>query len=177
MRLPAISLLALLIVALGSPSQAAPDTFQITSPDFTPGGLIPAQFTADGANIPPTLNMEGVPATAKSLVLIVDDPDAPSGTFTHWLVWNIPPTSKTLGAHSRDGAGLDSTGTNDFGETKYKGPHPPSGTHRYFFKLSALDTTLQLPPGALRKQLEAAMQGHILATATLMGRYSAHSAQ
>jgi Raf kinase inhibitor-like YbhB/YbcL family protein len=169
MRLPGIPLLALLILALAPLSRATAQPFQVTSPDFSPGAMIPAKFTADGANIPPALEVAGVPTGAKSLALIVDDPDAPSGAFTHWIAWNIPTVSKTLQPQTQ--------GANDFGQLGYSGPKPPFGTHRYFFKLSALDTTLQLAPGASRKELDAAMQGHVIATATLMGRYSARASQ
>jgi Raf kinase inhibitor-like YbhB/YbcL family protein len=167
---PGISLFALLLLAI-APLSRAGSAFQITSPDFSSGGFIPAKFTADGENVPPALKIAGVPAAAKSLALIVDDPDAPAGTFTHWLLWNIPPASLSL-----DGQTPGVHGTNQFGKTSYSGPKPPSGTHRYFFRLSALDTRLALPAGATREDLDAAMQGHIIATAILMGRY-AHGAQ
>jgi len=163
MRIP---LLAFLLLAIASVSRADP-AFRLTSPDLTPGGFIPAQFTADGANVPPHLEIAGVPQGTRSLALIVEDPDAPSGDFTHWIAWNIPPGAKSLrGEKVAEGA-------NDFGRTGYGGPQPPSGTHRYFFRLSALDTVLQLQTGATRKELDAAIKGHVIATAELMGRYSA----
>jgi Raf kinase inhibitor-like YbhB/YbcL family protein len=176
MRIRVIPLLAILLLAVSSASYAAP-AFRLTSADFTDGGFLPAKCTADGADIPPKLYPAGVPAGAKSLALIVDDPDAPSGTFTHWLVWNIPPGAKTLGAHYLGDGPVEIMGANDAGGTGYFGPRPPSGTHRYFFHLFALDNAPQLAAGASRKELEAAMQGHIIATAVLMGRYSAHNAQ
>jgi len=104
----------------------------------------------------------GVPPRAKSLALILTDPDAPAGTFTHWLVWNIPPSSPTV-------AGM--LGINDFGNGAYGGPCPPSGEHRYLFTLYALDSELTLPSTAKRAQVEQAMQGHVIAQATLTGKY------
>ncbi len=103
-------------------------------------------------------------------MLILDDPDAPSGTFTHWLIWNIPPATKSIASGSAPDAAVQ--GRNDFGQTGYSGPCPPNGTHRYFFRLSALDITLDVAPGASRQELERAMRGHVLASASLMGRYA-----
>jgi len=163
MRIFRNSLFALFLLAL--PAFAA-GGFHLSSPDFADGASIPARFTCQGENTPPTLAIAGVPSGARSMVLIVDDPDAPSGTFTHWLVWNIRPDSKRVFATSGP------QGTNDFGSVGYSGPCPPSGTHRYFFRLSALNTILNLPAGASRKEVDAAIGGHGLATATLMGRYS-----
>jgi Raf kinase inhibitor-like YbhB/YbcL family protein len=165
MRIP---LLAVLLLAIATVARAD-GGFRLSSPDFNAGGFIPAQFTADGANVPPRLKFAGVPAGTRSLALIVEDPDAPSGTFTHWIIWNIPPGAKSV----TGGEGTE--GANDFGGEGYGGPQPPSGTHRYFFRLSALDTVLQIPPGATRKELETAMKGHVIATAELMGRYSART--
>ena len=116
------------------------------------------------------MKIAGVPSGAQSLVLILEDPDAPSGTFTHWLVWNIPPQAKILPPGELSGNALQ--GINDFGKTGYSGPCPPSGTHRYYFRLSALDILLPVPAGASRLDLENAMRGHVLATASLMGRCS-----
>ncbi|HJT45699.1 MAG TPA: YbhB/YbcL family Raf kinase inhibitor-like protein, partial [Chthoniobacterales bacterium] len=109
-------------------------------------------------------------AEAKSLALIVDDPDAPGGLFTHWLVWNIDPKTSEIGEGSSPRGGVQ--GSNDFGETGYGGPQPPSGTHRYYFKIFALDAILDLKPGAKRHDLDAAMKNHVLAQGQLMGRYS-----
>jgi Raf kinase inhibitor-like YbhB/YbcL family protein len=135
---------------------------QITSEAFADGQSIPKQYTCDDVNSPPPLVFHGVPPKAKSLALIATDPDAPSGTFTHWLVWNIPPNSTSV-------AGM--LGTNDFGKDSYGGPCPPSGEHRYVFTLYALDAELQLPSTAKRSDVEAAMKGHILAEAKLTGKY------
>ena len=135
---------------------------QLTSEAFKDGDPIPAQFTCDGQNSPPQLSIHGVPPNAKSLALIVTDPDAPSGTFTHWLVWNIPPNSTTV-------AGM--LGTNDFGKDTYGGPCPPDGTHHSIFTLYALDAELQLPSTAKRAQLESALKGHVIAETKLTGTY------
>ena len=143
---------------------------KVISPDFIEGGNIPKHFTCDGQDISPTLKIEGVPQPAKSLVLIADDPDAPSGTFTHWLIWNLRPDATEILATTPPAGAVQ--GVNDFGRNNYGGPCPPSGVHRYYFKLFALDTTLELPATSRRKVLDAAMQGHIIGEATLMGRYT-----
>jgi Raf kinase inhibitor-like YbhB/YbcL family protein len=111
-----------------------------------------------------------VPPNAKSLVLIVDDPDAPMGTFTHWLLWNIDPKIKEIKENSVPADAI--IGTNDFGKTAYGGPCPPSGVHRYYFKVYALNTVLDLPAGANRSQLEKAIEGYILDYGELMGKFS-----
>ena len=142
---------------------------KITSSVFQQGGNIPSKFTCDGADTSPPLQIQEVPPTAKSLVLIVDDPDAPSGLFTHWIIWNISPQASTIAEGSAP-KGVE--GLNDFGKSRYGGPCPPSGTHRYFFKIFALDKELDLPTGSKRAQLDAAMKGHVIAQGELMGRYS-----
>ncbi len=141
---------------------------KIESPDFKEGKQIPSDFTCDGKNISPELVFKDVPANAKSLALIMDDPDAPRGTFTHWVVWNIPSNAKGI---SRGEKIKYAQGMSDFGRTGYGGPCPPSGTHRYFFKLYALDTVLGLEEGSSRSDLEKAMKGHVIAEAKLMGTY------
>src|SRR5437870_10066877 len=148
----------------------AASSISITSPAFQASGDIPAKFTCNGANVSPELQISGVPSEAKSLVLIVDDPDAPRGLFTHWIAWNIDPKTTQVAENSAPAGAIQ--GTNDFGKTKYGGPCPPSGTHRYFFKIFALDTKLDLKPSARRTELDAAMRGHILAQGELMARYS-----
>ena len=162
--------LALLLFAFSA--QAG---MRISSPDFAHGASILSQFTCDGANRSPELEISGVPSRAKSLVLIVDDPDAPSGIFTHWLVWNISPTTRKIGAGAAPSGAEE--GTNDFGGTGYSGPCPPSGTHRYFFRLSALDAVVQVAAGASRSDLETAMRGHVIGSALLMGRYAKNGSQ
>ncbi len=143
---------------------------KITSSAFQEGGDIPSKFSRDGGNVNPPLRFEGAPTNAKSLVLIVDDPDAPVGLFTHWLVWNIDP--KTTEIPERGAPKGAVQGTNDYSNLGYGGPQPPSGTHRYYFKIFALDQTLDLRSGAKRQELDKAMSGHVIAQGELMGRYS-----
>ena len=142
---------------------------KITSSAFQEGGNIPSKFTCDGSDTSPPLQITGVPSEAKTLVLIADDPDAPSGLFTHWLVWNIPPQNNSI---AEGGAAKGVQGTNDFGKSGYGGPCPPSGAHRYAFKVFALDRELDLRSSAKRSQLDAAMKGHIIAQGELIGRYT-----
>jgi hypothetical protein len=157
---------------------------QLTSPAFEPNQLIPPQYTCDGEDISPPLNWDEPPAGTKSLTLICDDPDAPRKTWVHWVVYNLPPTTRSLAENispsdrlaprlrqDRNLAG-GFQGLNDFQKLQYGGPCPPGGTHRYFFKLYALDTMLNLESGATKAQVEAAMAGHILAQAELIGLYS-----
>ena len=139
---------------------------KLTSPDFTHNGMIPKKFTCDGQDINPALSIEGVPANAQSLALIVDDPDAPRGTWVHWLVYDIP---KVSGIAENSVPGMQ--GANDFGKKDYGGPCPPSGTHRYFFKLYALDTRLAIQGEVDKKKLEQVMQGHVLQKVELIGLY------
>ena len=138
----------------------------ITSPVFENKGLIPTKYTCDGDDINPPLQIEGIPENAESLVLIVDDPDAPMGTWDHWIVWNIPPTEK-IEENSVPGV----EGLNDFRRRSYGGPCPPSGTHRYFFKVCALDTELNLKPNSRKKDVERAMRGRVLAQGEILGLY------
>ena len=143
-------------------------SMKLISPAFANNGRIPPEYTCDGSGTSPELNIADVPKNAKSLVLINDDPDAPVGVWDHWIVFNIPATTAKISkGEEPNGAG----GRNSWGRTGYGGPCPPSGVHRYFFKLYALDALLNLKEGADKKQIEAAMQGHILAQAELMGTY------
>ena len=147
---------------------------QITSSAFSEGGMIPRQYSCDGADVSPDLTWEGVPGGTVSLALICDDPDAPMGNWVHWVQYNIPPGEAGLPAEIAPEAILSNGarhGTNDFGRLGYGGPCPPGGTHRYYFKLYALDAELSLEAGAKKTQVEAAMEGHILAQAQLMGKY------
>jgi len=160
--------LAIALVALGS-FAAGGAKMKITSSAFQEGGNIPSKFTCDGSDSSPPLQIAEVPSGAKSLALVVDDPDAPSGLFTHWIVWNISPQTNAIAEGS---APNGVQGTNHFGKSGYGGPCPPPGTHRYYFKIFALDRELNLPAGAKRNQLDAAMKGHIVAQGELMGRYS-----
>jgi Raf kinase inhibitor-like YbhB/YbcL family protein len=146
----------------------------ITSAAFSEGGMIPRQYSCDGPDISPDISWQGVPEGSRSLALICDDPDAPVGTWVHWVIFNIPAAEKGLAAQIAPDATLSNgalSGINDFRRLGYGGPCPPRGTHRYFFKLYALDTLLPLDAGATKAQVEAAMAGHILAQAHLMGKY------
>jgi Raf kinase inhibitor-like YbhB/YbcL family protein len=143
---------------------------KISSSAFQEGGNIPDKFSKNGQNINPPIRIEGAPAQAKSLLLIMDDPDAPVGLFTHWLVWNIDPKTTEIAESSVPIGAVQ--GTNDYPNPGYGGPQPPSGTHRYYFKIFALDQTLNLKSGATRKEVDAAMQGHVIGQGELMGRYS-----
>jgi Raf kinase inhibitor-like YbhB/YbcL family protein len=148
---------------------------QLSSTAFKEGGAIPVAYTCDGKNISPPLSWASVPQSAQSLALIVDDPDAPSGTWVHWVVFNISPTLGSLSegvssSGSQDAFGTP--GTSSFRKSGYGGPCPPKGKpHRYFFKLYALDILLGLKSGASKTDVEKAMQGHILAQGQLMGTY------
>ncbi len=147
---------------------------KLTSKAFDNNSTIPPKFTCDGEDISPTLSWSEPPASTKSLALICDDPDAPGKTWVHWVVYNLPPSTRSLpeaipgGSNIPDG-GLQ--GINDFRKLSYGGPCPPGGTHRYFFKVYALDRMLDLKSGATKAEVEAAMKGHILAEAQLIGRY------
>lgn len=143
-------------------------TLRLTSTAFEPNGLIPKKYTCDGSNFSPPLTISGVPPGAKSLALIMDDPDAPAGVWDHWIVYNLPAETRELGE------GDPPPGTLGLGtaqNSNYDGPCPPSGVHRYFFKLYALDTELFLPPGATKTEVEQAMKEHIIDQAELIGRY------
>lgn len=146
------------------------DTLTVSSTAFKEGGMIPRKYTCDDRDLSPQIAWSGVPAKAKSIALICDDPDAPAGTWVHWVVFNIPATVKDLpeGASLPGGAKL---GINDFRKLVYGGPCPPGGTHRYYFKVYALDTMLNLKEGATKGELLKAMEGHLLAQGQLMGKY------
>lgn len=141
---------------------------ELTSTDFDNGGMIPSEMTCDGRDISPELLIGGVPGDAKSLALIMDDPDAPSGSFVHWVVWNIP-TGTVRIERGSEPEGIQ--GRTGFGGRGYGGPCPPSGTHRYYFRLYALDDELALREGSSKGELEEAMESHIIAKAELMGKY------
>jgi Raf kinase inhibitor-like YbhB/YbcL family protein len=152
---------------------------QLTSATFEQGSEIPEYHTSDGNDVSPELSWKDAPAETKSFVLVVHDPDAPRpGGFTHWLVYNISAQTDHVAEKIPNDeriAGLGLQGKHDGGRTGYIGPAPPSGTHRYFFRLFALDKMLDLGPGATHKQVSAAMKGHILAQAELMGTYQKKS--
>ena len=147
---------------------------KITSSAFEDGGLIPASYTCDGADISPPLQWGTVPEGTKSIALICDDPDAPMGTFVHWVLYNLPADTKELAENLPDDETLPNgarQGITGFGKTGYGGPCPPSGTHRYFFKIYALDTTIDIVAIADKPQLLKAMEGHILGQGQLIGKY------
>lgn len=140
---------------------------KLSSPAFENENEIPAKYTCDGKGISPPLKIEFIPDGTSSLALIAEDPDAPGGTYDHWIVWNIDPRSFI---DEKINPGID--GKNSGGKTGYHPPCPPDGSHRYYFHIYALDATLELRPGADRKALEKAMQSHVLSKATLMGYYA-----
>jgi len=147
---------------------------KVTSTAFDDGGLIPPKYTCDGADISPPLQWEAVPEGAKSIALICDDPDAPVGTWVHWVLFNLPAETRELAENIPPDRTLPNgakQGTSDFGRIGYGGPCPPSGTHRYFFKIYALDTQIDLADGADKSQLLRAMEAHILAQGQLIGKY------
>lgn len=146
----------------------------ITSTAFTDGGMIPRDYTCDGKDISPPLAWAGVPEGTKSLAIICDDPDAPVGTWVHWVLFNIPATVNKLPQSMPSAKALENGakhGINDFRKFGYGGPCPPGGTHRYYFKLYALDIELTQEPGLTKAELLKAMKDHILAEGQLMGRY------
>ena len=148
-------------------SQAA--RFTLNSPAFEDSGSIPQKFTCQGDNVSPELNWSEAPANTKSYALIMDDPDAPGGTFTHWVLFDLPADQKQL---AENAGPIGMSGINGLNQTGYMGPCPPSGLHRYYFRLYALDvSSLNLNAGASRSEVESAMKGHIIGTADTMGRY------
>ncbi len=160
-----------LVLAAGGQAMA----FEVRSTAFPAGETIPPKYTCDGPDVSPPLNWTEPPAGTKSLALIMDDPDAPVGTWVHWVLYNLPASTRELSestATTETLAGGTKQGSNDFRKIGYGGPCPPQGpAHRYFFKLYALDTELNLAPKATKKQVETAMEGHILTQAELMARY------
>lgn len=143
--------------------------FTLASPAFDHQKQIPAKYTCDGENISPQIHWENAPEGTQSFALIVDDPDAPKKVWVHWVVFNIPADAKSLKEGIRTGNFVQ--GMTDFGSVGFGGPCPPSGTHRYYFKLYALDTILDLPEGATKEELLKAMNGHILDQTELIGLY------
>lgn len=150
--------------------QTKSGNMKLTSSTFAHNQSIPSQYTCDGANTNPPLTIFDVPTNAKSLVLIMDDPDAPAGTWVHWTIWNIDPNTKEIAENNVPQGAIQ--GKTSFGKPGYGGPCPPSGTHRYFFKLYALDTDLSLSPQSSVTDLEKEMSGHILDKTDLIGLYS-----
>lgn len=149
------------------------NNMELKSSSFENNGMIPRKYTCQGQEINPPLEILNVPSTAQSLVLIMEDPDVPKfirkdGTWVHWIVYNIDPMTKTIPENVQN---IGTLGVNTDGKKAYQGPCPPKGEHRYFFKLYALDTRLDLPEGATKKEVLNAISGHVLAWAELMGRY------
>jgi Raf kinase inhibitor-like YbhB/YbcL family protein len=162
------------MTAIPAQASAGGATMKLTSSAFTEGAMIPAKYTCDGQNISPSLAWADAPGGTRALALICDDPDAPAGTWVHWVAFNLPPDTTGLA----EAVPADKTlltggvqGMNSGRRIGYSGPCPPSGTHRYYFRLYALDNTLSLGSSATAKDVQAAMKGHILAEAQLMGRY------
>ena len=159
-----------------SVTDSSPLTLGLFSADFSQGGNMPKSFTCDGGDHSPTLAWKAPPPGTESFALIADDPDAPLGTWVHWVVFDLPPDERSLPENfPKNGQTADGSrqGSNDFDKIGYGGPCPPSGNaHRYFFKLYALDAKLNLNPGSTKKDVERAMQGHILARGETMGRYA-----
>jgi hypothetical protein len=161
--------------AAGQEKGATHVSLTLTSQAFSAGGEVPKRNSCDGEDLSPQLSWSHAPAGAKSLALIVDDPDAPVGTFTHWVLYNLAPATSELPegvSKGEQAPGGGSQGRNDFGRIGYGGPCPPPGKpHRYYFRLFALDTVLGLKPGASRAQVEKAMQGHVLEQGEIVARY------
>jgi len=170
-------MLSLLVVFVGiqiseaftAKEAATMSELTISSLAFGHNGNIPAKNTCDGQDVNPSLTIRNVPPGAKSLALIVDDPDAPAGTWVHWVLWNVAPDTSDIKEGSVPKGAIQ--GINDFRKHAYGGPCPPSGTHRYFFKLYALDSLLNLGPNSRKAELEKAMQGHIISQAEIIGLY------
>jgi hypothetical protein len=168
--------IALIFLAAGASRATGSSTkLELKTTAFPPGSTIPTQFTCSGANISPDLSWNNPPPRTQSLVLIVDDPDAPAGTWVHWVVYDLPALARHLPEHVLPGdavAGGGKQGVNDFSTNGYGGPCPPPGKpHRYFFRLYALDTTVALRAPVHRKDVDSAMKGHVLAQAELMGTF------
>ena len=158
------------------PAQSADNKtgFKLTSVAFQEGQPIPRPYSCDGVNISPPLEWSGVPKTAKTVAIIADDPDAPAGTWTHWVLYNLPADNIGLVENVPATENLKAggfQGKNDFAKVGYGGPCPPSGTHRYFFRIYAADGELSLKAGATRTELEKALEGHVVGQAQLMGTY------
>jgi len=180
-RVPLLAFVTAAAVCLGLAAQPAFSkkeekkmTIEVTSTAFEEGGMIPKKYTCDGPDVSPPLKFDKVPENTQGLVLICDDPDAPVGTWVHWVLYDIPAATRELKENippdkKLKGGGVH--GINDFRKLGYGGPCPPSGTHRYFFKVYALDTMLNLKSGYTKKQVEGAMRGHVLAQGQLMGKY------
>ena len=161
-------LLLMLAILLAGCIQSEVPKMKLTSPAFENGNIIPTKYTCDGEDFSPPLEISGIPNGTEALALILDDPDAPMGTWDHWIMWDFEPVERIDENTLPHGAVL---GMNSFKRLSYGGPCPPDREHRYFFRAYALDMRLQLPEGSSKEALLKAMDGHILAEAELMGRY------
>ncbi len=176
MSVKSVFLLAGVLLLIGLPAwpgQAQTNPLKLESPAFAQGQPIPRQYSCEGADVSPPLRWSDPPQGVKSLALIFDDPDAPVGDWVHWVIYNLPAATRSLpeAVPKTESAAGGLQGRSSFKKIGYGGPCPPSGTHHYFFRLYALDTPLSLPPGAEKKDVEAAMQSHIVGKAELMGTY------
>ena len=159
------------------PARQSPEKsgeLRVTSAAFKEGQPIPRQYTCDGVNVSPPLEWSGAPKTARTIAIIADDPDAPSGAWVHWVLYNLPAENIGIVENLPETENLKAggfQGKNDFGKIGYGGPCPPSGSHRYFFKVYALDVELPLKAGATKAEVENAFAGHVVAQGQLMGRY------
>ena len=163
-----------MILPGGMRAEEVMEKIEVRSPAFSEGDSIPREFACDGANMSPPIEWSGVPSHAQSIAIIADDPDAPSGDWVHWVLYDLPPSLTGIPAGVPVSEKLPAGGTQgrtDFGKIGYGGPCPPKGTHRYFFKIYALDTMLHSKSGMTKKELLNAMQGHVLAEGQLMGKY------
>jgi Raf kinase inhibitor-like YbhB/YbcL family protein len=164
-----LMVMVLLFSAPLSKEASTMGALQITSSAFQNNGMIPRQYTCDGRDINPSLMIANCPQGTRSIALICDDPDAPGGIWVHWVIWNIDPSVKEIREDTIPRGAVE--GMNDFGKHRYGGPCPPSGTHRYFFKVYALDAMLTISPNSQKTALEQAMKGHILGEGQLIGLY------
>jgi Raf kinase inhibitor-like YbhB/YbcL family protein len=163
------------LLAMPGYSKGGKMTITVSSRAFASMQAIPSQYTCDGPDLFPPLAWQNVPQNAASIVLICDDPDAPAGIWVHWVCYDIPPQVDSIAEASPKTDTLPcgaKQGINDFGRTGYGGPCPPGGTHRYFFKVYALDKMLNLPPGKTKKEIEKAMKGRVIAQGEIIGKYS-----
>lgn len=165
--------LAVLVAAWSGAGLASPTAIQVRSAAFRDGAAIPARYTCSGADVSPALAWSGLPKGTRSVAVVCDDPDAPGGTWVHWVLYDLPPTQTSLpeGLPHGDAAAGGRQGTNDFQKVGYNGPCPPGGTHRYLFHVYALDRMLALAPRATRARLDSAMRGHVLAEGRLLGKF------
>ncbi len=167
----ALAVIGIIIASANSERGDSMKELKVSSSAFAHNGYIPAKYACDGENVSPPLLIEGIPENAESLVLIMDDPDAPVGTWDHWILINIPVNHDRTAVSIRENAAPGTQVLNSFGRHEYGGPCPPSGTHRYFFKAYALDEELKVNPDSGKRGVEKAMEGHIVAKGEMIGLY------